>query len=149
MERVQSTPVRLEEFISTVAPALLVKKPEGKWSIQEHAGHLVDLDDLHEGRLEDFKKRKEILRPADMKNLRTEEAKHNEKDIGEVLRDFQSARQSFVTKILDFPDQDIARSGFHERLGKQMRIVDLAYFVAEHDDHHIAVMRWQLNLLKE
>ena len=148
MERVQGTPARLEEFISGIHPAILIKKPNGKWSIQEHAGHLVDLDDLHEGRLEDYKAGNEILRPADMKNLKTEDAGHNEKDIGEILKEFRNARQSFVSKILEFSDEELVQSALHERLGKQMRVVDLAFFVAEHDDHHMALMRYQLQNLK-
>ncbi len=28
-------------------------------------------------------------------------------------------------------------SSLHPRLNVQMRVVDMAYFVAEHDDHHI------------
>jgi hypothetical protein len=35
-------------------------------------------------------------------------------------------------------DAPLAR---HPRLGTPMRLIDLAYFVAEHDDHHLARLR--------
>lgn len=141
LTRVKGTPARLEEFIAELHPAVLTKQLQGKWSIQEHVGHLVDLDQLHEGRLDDFSAGKKVLRAADMKNIKTEQAKHNEKDIGEILRSFRLARKNFVRKLEQFSDEDFARSGLHERLGKQMRLVDLVYFVAEHDDHHMALMK--------
>jgi hypothetical protein len=31
-------------------------------------------------------------------------------------------------------------SAHHPRLNKQMRIIDIAYFTAEHDDHHFAMI---------
>lgn len=36
---------------------------------------------------------------------------------------------------------DLERSARHPRLGSPMRVIDLAYFVAEHDDHHMARLR--------
>ncbi|HSR07857.1 MAG TPA: hypothetical protein VLM42_11955 [Bryobacteraceae bacterium] len=44
--RLQGTPARLEEMLRTATPAALLTKPEGKWSAQEHAGHLLDLEAL-------------------------------------------------------------------------------------------------------
>ena len=37
--------------------------------------------------------------------------------------------------------EDAARTALHPRLQKQMRLVDMCYFSAEHDDHHLAMMR--------
>jgi hypothetical protein len=34
----------------------------------------------------------------------------------------------------------LSRTAVHPRLGQPMRIVDMAWFVAEHDDHHLARM---------
>ena len=35
---------------------------------------------------------------------------------------------------------------FHPRLGTPMRLIDLAFFVAEHDDHHLAQITHLANL---
>jgi hypothetical protein len=35
-------------------------------------------------------------------------------------------------------DEDLDKSSLHPRLMKPMKIIDLAFFVAEHDDHHLA-----------
>jgi hypothetical protein len=39
---------------------------------------------------------------------------------------------------------DAARTAVHPRLKISMRLVDLCYFVAVHDDHHLAVIRERL-----
>ena len=44
--RLRGTPPRLEEFLRGLTPEQLTRQPEGKWSIQENAGHLLDLEPL-------------------------------------------------------------------------------------------------------
>jgi uncharacterized damage-inducible protein DinB len=139
VERLRGAPARLEEALRTLPAALLTARPVGGgWSIQEHAGHLADLDELHEGRLEDYAAGLAALRPADMKNRRTNEARHNEAPAAQILTAFRAARESFVRRLETLDERGAAASALHPRLGKQMRVVDLAYFVAEHDDHHLA-----------
>jgi len=42
---------------------------------------------------------------------------------------------------LEAADQaDWVRSALHPRLKTPMRLLDLAFFVAEHDDHHLATI---------
>ena len=52
--RLRGTPARLEEMVQGVSPEPLVAKPEGKWSAQEHAGHLADLEPLWMARVATF-----------------------------------------------------------------------------------------------
>jgi uncharacterized damage-inducible protein DinB len=40
----------------------------------------------------------------------------------------------------------LSRISVHPRLNQPMRLIDSLYFVAEHDDHHIAAMS---NLLRK
>jgi hypothetical protein len=44
----------------------------------------------------------------------------------------------FVERMESFDEEFIARSAIHPRLQIPMRVIDLAFFKAEHDDHHIA-----------
>ncbi|MGH9779726.1 MAG: DinB family protein, partial [Candidatus Acidiferrales bacterium] len=83
--RLRGTPARLEEFLRGLSPEQLTRKPEGKWSIQENAGHLLDLEPLWFARVDDFLARKETLAPTDLTNRKTHEARHNERRIEELL----------------------------------------------------------------
>ena len=140
VERLRGTPARLEELTRGLAREALTAKPGGLWSIQEQAGHLWDLDELHEGRLEDYARGLEVLRAADMRNRKTEEAGHNAARLEEILAAFRAARLGFVRRLEALTEAGVAASALHPRLRKQMRVIDMAYFTAEHDDHHLAAV---------
>lgn len=141
IERLRGTPSRLEKMVAGIERDILIKRPGSAWSIQEHAGHLLDMDELHEKRLNQFIANMSILVPADMANKKTYLADHNSKDINEILRLFSNARNSFVSKTEEIDELVITRTVIHPRLNKEMRLVDMLYFIAEHDDHHLTIMR--------
>ena len=138
LERLRGTPLRLEERVSGLSPALLTRRTDGHWSIQENVGHLVDLEHLWLGRLDDFAERKEALRSADLQNRATWDADHNTADPRDLLGDFRRLRQWFVTRVEALADQELGVQAAHPRLGQPMTVVDHCFFVAEHDDHHLA-----------
>jgi len=37
-----------------------------------------------------------------------------------------------------YDESSVVRAALHPRLQQPMRVLDLAFFVAEHDDHHLA-----------
>lgn len=142
LERLRGTPARAEELIRSLPLQVLTKRIENRWSIQEHVGHLFDLDALHDGRLDDYQAGVNVLRAADMTNKKTFEANHNAKPIQEILQSFRSARMHFLQRLETLDEEKLSRTAIHPRLQKPMRVVDMAFFVAEHDDHHLARMSW-------
>ncbi|HEX3559455.1 MAG TPA: DinB family protein [Pyrinomonadaceae bacterium] len=140
VERLRGTPARLEESVRSLPPRVLIARRDGAWSIQEHVGHLIDLDELHEGRLEDYAQRLSTLRPADLSNRKTYEAGHNSAALADLLARFRAARAGFVRRLEGLSEEEIAAAALHPRLQKQMRVIDMALFVAEHDDHHLATI---------
>ena len=138
LERLRGSPARLEERLVQLPRETLVAREGDKWSIQEHAGHLLDLSALDLGRLDDYEAGLETLRPADLKNRRTYEANHNEQPLENILREFRRERTEFVRRLEGYDEAFITRSALHPRLQVQMRVMDLALFMAEHDDHHLA-----------
>jgi uncharacterized damage-inducible protein DinB len=141
LERLRGTPARLEELARAVPAEALTAKRGGAWSAQEHVGHLYDLDELHDARLEDYARGLDALRPADLRNRKTEEAGHNSAPLEELLARFRTARAEFGRKLEALDEEELARTALHPRLGVRMRVVDMALFVAEHDDHHLASIR--------
>ncbi len=55
-----------------------------------------------------------------------------------ILADLRAARMGIVTKPERFTPGQLATNTLHPRLQQPMSAVDLAFFVAEHDDHHLA-----------
>ena len=140
LERVRGTPARIEEKVRQLPRELLTRRDGDKWSIQEHIGHLLDLDALHLGRLDDYLAGAEVLRPADITNRATTEANYNQRDTVTVTRDFRDARRHFVGRLEAWDPARLEQSAIHPRLKQPMRLLDMVYFVAEHDDHHLARM---------
>jgi hypothetical protein len=117
---------------------MLTRRDGDKWSIQEQAGHLLDLEPLGMGRLDDFEAGRETLRAADMDNRKTHEANHNANTIANILAAFRQERMAFVKRLDGYDEAFVQRTAWHPRLKVDMRVLDLAFFIAEHDDHHLA-----------
>jgi len=137
--RLHGTPARLEDATRGLAHAMLTAKPEGTWSIQENAGHMLDLEALWDGRLDDFLTGATRLRAADLTNRATYDADHNVKPLQAILAAFRRTRHAFVERLDGLASFE--RSSQHPRLEQPMRLVDHIYFIAEHDDHHLARIR--------
>jgi uncharacterized damage-inducible protein DinB len=141
--RLRGTPARLEETLRSRAREILIAKPQGKWSAQEHAGHLLDLESLWLARLEDYMAEGDQLTPADLTNRKTDEANHNGRPLENLLTEFRAARAALLKRADELDPSLFARTLPHPRLKTPMRLVDHLYFVAEHDDHHLARI-WEL-----
>jgi uncharacterized damage-inducible protein DinB len=148
LERLSGTPSRLEEKSQSLSNAILTEKPDGAWSIKEHAGHLSDLEPLWQGRLEDIIQGREELRYADLTNTKTNQANHNDKPLYELLNSFRTIRLETI-RLLDQIDESIIfKSALHPRLKTPMRTMDLFLFVADHDDHHLAIITGLIKKVK-
>lgn len=137
LERLRLTPERLADAVRGLPPEVLTRKREGKWSIQENAGHLFDLESLWDLRLDDYDAGATELHAADLENRKTHEAAHNDRPISDILADFSAARGRFIARLARMAPADLARTALHPRLRQPMSVVDLCFFVAEHDDHHL------------
>ena len=141
--RLRGTPARLEEVVHGCAPECMTRAAQGKWSAQEHAGHLLDMEPLWLARVEDFVAGKGELTVADLSNRRTFEAGHNMRPLHEILADFRRARQELVKRVEKFNLASFQSAIPHPRLKVPMRLIDHLFFVAEHDDHHLAMI-WEM-----
>lgn len=140
VERLRGTPARLAERVMSCEPARRTRRVNEGWSVLEHAGHLADLESLWEGRLDDFRNGAATLRPADLENRATWNATHNQRPAVEVLTEFRLRRERLVARVEALGDEEITRAAQHPRLDQPMTVVDLLFFVAEHDDHHLAAI---------
>jgi uncharacterized damage-inducible protein DinB len=141
--RLRGTPARLEEILHGCSRQTLITKPEGKWSAQEHTGHLLALEPLWLARIEDYVNGSEQLSAADLTNRNTDEANYNARELAEILTEFRRARMKLADRAEELNAGLFGRTIPHPRLKQPMRLADHLYFVAEHDDHHLAKI-WEL-----
>ena len=140
IERLRGTPARLERRLDGVESRTLTNKQGTAWSIQEQVGHLLDLEPLWLGRVDDIFESEEEMRPADLDNRKTHEARHNERPLVFLLSEFRGHREELIRRLDSCSTEDFSRMALHPRLKQPMRLIDLMEFVAEHDDHHLATI---------
>jgi len=147
LKKLRETPENIAQLVSPLSEEVLTKRIENRWSIKENIGHLIDLEELHDGRIDDFIAGKEILRPADLNNRKTDEANHNNKKIGDLLSQLKMVRENFVKRMKHLDVQILSSSSKHPRLNQPMRPIDMAQFVLKHDEHHIQTIKELINQL--
>lgn len=138
IERVRGTPARLEDRVQSLAPDVLTRRDGERWSIQENAGHLLDLESLFSQRLDEYLAGAAVLHAADMSNRKTYEADHNQVSMPTILTNFRAQRVALAERLDKLDPQTFATVAHHPRLNVPMRLVDMLFFQSEHDNFHLA-----------
>src|SRR5262245_65263037 len=128
-ERLRGTPARVAARLAGVPHAVLVHRAGDSWSIQENAGHLLDLEPLWLRRVGDLAAGRPDLAEADLTNRRTHEADHNSARLEDLLADFRRARDELVRRLEAFSEEGAAVTALHPRLRVEMSVVGLGYLV--------------------
>ncbi len=137
LSRITDTEIRLTYYVSNLTDEQLSVQKKGKWSIKEHIGHLTDLETLWMNRFQQFENGLSELVAADMSNEKTKNTNHNDSPILQLLSDFKKARNELILFFQKLNDPTQLHQAYHPRLKMMMRPVDLLFFIAEHDNHHI------------
>lgn len=136
IERLTGTHARLTNMVSQIHD-LENSKPGKPWSIKKEIGHLLDLEPLWLKRVRQIIGGNDQMEIADLTNRKTHEADHDARNMHELIAAFAAERKKFTNLLKQVKDEDLLKSTPHPRLGTPMKIIDLAFFVAEHDDHHL------------
>jgi hypothetical protein len=137
IERLRGAPARLEEHCKSVPTKLLTFQADGRWSMQENAGHLLDLETLVQQRINEYLAGAQALHAADMSNRKTYDASYNEVALESILTEFRTLRTQTVEQLDSLEPDVFGRVALHPRLNCDMRLVDMIFFQAEHDDYHL------------
>lgn len=140
VERLANAPAKLSRAVEGVPHEVLVAAVPGRWTAQEHAGHLADLEELWIARVADYLGGRDHLTPADLTNRRTHEANHNAVEIETILDQFRQRRESLLRQVSRLEPEMVSRALPHPRMQVPMRLLDHLYFVAEHDKHHLVTI---------
>lgn len=146
IERVRGAPARLDEYFNSTSAEILIARDNGRWSVQENAGHLLDLDELTIQRIDQYIAGDPVLHPADITNKKTSEANYNSVPAAAISQSFRQRRIEIVNTLERLDAEMFARSAIHPRLNIPMRLVDFVFFEAEHDDYHLTRINELLKL---
>jgi len=141
-----SFPSQCSIVLESIPHEMFTERHENKWSIQEHLGHLLDLDDLPSRRIVEILAGNEVLSAADMENKITWENNYNDQKMLEICEQFMKKRKNLVELFNSVPEEKWLDSAFHERLNRPMSILDLAYFQGQHDQYHQEMMLYTASM---
>lgn len=143
IERLQGTISRIESKVTGVSDEVLSEKLNGKWSVKQNIGHLAEVDEIANKRLEEM-----IMGITPMSPAVFEPRDYNQKPVEDVINYLRRTRIANVRRYSVLSADELGRSSLHPRLKVQMTPVDLAWFDAEHDDHHLLRISEIIDLLK-
>jgi hypothetical protein len=132
IERLSGTLPRLELKVSGVSGEILSNRLGGKWSVKQNIGHLAEVDEIANRRIDEMIAGVDVMSPAVF-----EPKDYNPWPIEKVLDYFRKTRSSNLLKYKSLTMDDLHKSSLHPRLKVPMTPVDLSWFDAEHDDHHL------------
>jgi len=130
--RLEGTYIRVQHRVTKIDDTILSHKLDGKWSIKENIGHLAEVDAISIKRIDEMLAGIPVLSPAVF-----EPQNYNPWPIDKILELFQRNRNSNLEKYRSLSSTSLIKSSIHPRLKVTMTPVDLAWFDAEHDDHHL------------
>jgi len=71
----------------------------------------------------------------------TENGNHRQVPVADLTRRLAAGRDRLIRRLEILTEMEVEITARHPRLQKPMRLLDWAYFLAEHDDHHLALAR--------
>ncbi len=132
LERLGGTFIRLQAKVKGVPDKILTEQHQGKWSVKQIIGHLAEVDQVANKRLDEITSGVATLSPAVF-----EPRDYNPMPMERMLAYFNTHRTANLAKYRTLSDEQLLKSSIHPRLKVPMTPVDLAWFDAEHDDHHM------------
>jgi uncharacterized damage-inducible protein DinB len=133
LERMDGTYTRLQSKVKGIDESVLSNKLDDKWSVKQNIGHLAEVDEISLIRIEEMLNGISPMTSAVFENKQD----FNAQPIEDVLKFFLKSRQQSQKRLRSLNDVELTRSSVHPRFKSLMTPVDLAWFHAEHDDHHL------------
>ena len=141
VERLRGVVPRLGPLLEDMEDGDAYRQVDGKWSVAQNIGHLSDVEELWQERLEDLRQGKKTYTAAVGARFQELAKRHQEKPVEVIVAELEDRRSRLVDALAHAPVELQAATAFHERLQVPMRLVDCAQFYAEHDDHHLLRIR--------
>ena len=141
IERLRGVLPRVEVLVIGLGDEPAHRQVDGKWSIAQNIGHLSDVEELWQERLEDLRAGRKTYSPAVGARFQELARRHQDRPVDEILMEFRRRRSHLIGALAGASPELQRAAAFHERLQVSMRLVDCAQFYAEHDDHHLIRIR--------
>jgi hypothetical protein len=112
---------------------------EGKWSIRELVGHVIDAERIFTYRALRLARADATPLPAFEENDYVRSAGSDARTIADLVAELRAVRESSIRMFASFPEDAWTRTGIVS--GRPVSVRALAYITAGHARHHLAILR--------
>jgi hypothetical protein len=112
---------------------------EGKWSIREMVGHLIDAERIFGYRALRFARADATPLPGFEENDYVRAAGSDTRTLADLAGELAVVRESSTRMFASFPDEVWTRRGTSN--GKEISVRAIAYVTAGHAMHHLRILR--------
>ncbi|MGZ3767465.1 MAG: DinB family protein [Mucilaginibacter sp.] len=111
---------------------------EGKWTVKEALGHMIDTERTFAYRLFCFS-RNFVELPGFDQDVYVNNAHFNTRTIQSLAAEFRATRESNIYMIESLTDEQLNRKGIAS--GNQATVRAMVYMLAGHEIHHLGILK--------
>jgi len=129
-----------KKFVASIPKArLLHRYAEGKWTIKEILGHIVDDERIYVYRALRFARNDSTELPGFEQDHYAQYSEANKREITDLLDEFALVRRSTIAFFKSLDNTALMRTGVAN--GNRVSVRALAYHIAGHELHHMNIIR--------
>lgn len=118
---------------------LLYRYAPGKWTIKETLVHIIDDERIYAYRALCFARGEKKALPGFEQDDYAATSRANERDINNIMEEYEAVRQSTITLFNGLPEDSLANAGIANDNRATVRA--LAYHIAGHELHHLDIIK--------
>jgi len=129
-----------EEFLKTLSEEQgNIFYAEGKWTIKEVIGHIIDVERVMAYRALCFSRGEKQNQPGFEQDDYIANGNYNGRTLDDLINEFIAVRNANLIMIKNFSDEMLKLSGIAS--DNKVTVLALVYIIAGHERHHIKIIK--------
>ena len=112
---------------------------EGKWTVKEVLGHLIDCERIMSCRALCISRKEKQSLPGFEQDDYVREANFKDRTITNLLEDYRAVRKSTISLFKTFSEEMFNQRGIAN--DKEVTVLALLYIIAGHEMHHLKILQ--------
>lgn len=112
---------------------------EGKWTVKEVIGHIIDVERIMAYRVLSFSRSEEQSLPGFEQDDYITNGNYNLRNVEDLTNEFKAVRNANLIMFKSFSDEMLKRGGIAS--DNKVTVLALIYIIAGHEKHHIKILK--------
>ena len=129
-----------EEFLKALSEEQgNISYAEGKWTIREVIGHIIDVERVMAYRALCFSRGEKQEQPGFEQEDYITNGNYNHRALNDLISEFVAVRKSNLFMFKSFSDEMLKQSGIAS--DNKVTVLALIYIIAGHEKHHVKIIK--------